>query len=167
MAGILPVYELGPITFNIAASNIVLGGNVVMIDPTNAGYVVAAKGTSAGVGSITVLGVSLTDGVGPSVSENSTDPLGNNILALTQYPNDCSVALYGVFNLVFAGACNFGELVRTVDGTTAGQTTAGQVYPYTNNSTTTYDQIVGRCVQPAGVASGGTGMVLIGIGAGA
>jgi hypothetical protein len=168
MSGTLPVYEKGPITLSVALSNVILGGNVVMSDPTNTGsnYVVAAKGPSSNKGAVTVIGVALNDAVGPSVSQGSTDPLGNAILALTQYPNQVTVALIGVFNLVYAGTCAFGGLVRTVDGATAGQTTAGQVYPYTAGSTT-YDEIIGKCIQPGGVtAVGATGLTIVGIGSG-
>jgi len=78
MAGAQVVYQKGPITFPVAASNIVLGGNVVMVDSVNTGSnnVVAAKGASSNKGSVTVIGVALTDAVGPSLSQNATDPLG-------------------------------------------------------------------------------------------
>lgn len=161
MTGILPVYEKGPITFTVGGSNVVMGGQVVMVDTVNTGSVVAAKGTGASHGSLTVIGVALDDAIGPSASQNATDPLGNAITSIHQYPNVTTVLIVGVVRLVYQAACTFGTLVRTVDS--AG--TAGQVAAYTGGSTT-YDEIIGRCIEPLGVSGAGqTGLTVFGFGA--
>lgn len=162
MSGAIPVYERGPITFPVGGSNIILGGQVVEIDPANSGCVRAAITTGgSGGGSITVVGVALNDAVGPSVSQNSSDPLGNNIPSLSLYPNYVSVQIFGVFMLTSgSGAIAFGQMVQT-----AGASPAGQIKAYTHG-TTGYDEIIGRCIDTTFTGTGTTGKVLVGVGCG-
>lgn len=151
MSGVLPVYERGPITFPVLASVIITGGQMVEYDATNGGGAVRP----AGAGSVTCIGVALDDAVGPSVSQGSTDPLSNAITSLTQYPNYVSVALMGVFRVTYAAACNFGELVICAAN--------GQVTPYVAG-TSTYDEIVGRCIDMNVTGASVTGLTVIGFG---
>jgi hypothetical protein len=165
VSGALPVYELnkgGGITFAVAGSNIINGGQVVEIDTANAGCVKAAVNAGGlNGGSIYAIGVALNDAVGPSVSQNSNDPLGNNILALSQYPNVVTVAVFGVFLLTSgSGAISYGSMV-----TTCGATPAGQIKAYTHGSTSP-EELIGRCIDSSFTGTGTTGKVLVGVGLG-
>lgn len=135
MSGLYPVTRSGPDTYEVSTTTV--GGQLVMVD----GVTGKIKPTTGVVN--TVLGVALTDAV-PAGS-------GSN-LAFGTAPKTTSVA-YGPSTVVLTAAANiaFGQLVVAA--------AAGQVTP---GSTPTYDQIVGRCVEPAGIVSGSTGRIRLG-----
>lgn len=142
MAGLLPVYERGPITYPVAGSTVVTGGQ--MVDAVAGGSVAPSA-----AGSLICLGVALADAIGPSANQNSTDGLGNTVTNLTVIQPYVAVAFSGVYMLTYAANCNFGAYVKTA--------ASGQVTPWIDG-TDDVAKIVGRCLQAAGATSGQTGL---------
>lgn len=140
MPGVVPRYESGPITYEVVEA--VVGGQLVE----------ARTASKVGVGaaaSVKILGVATKD------AKPYADPAGTidgnpsiNLSAPTQY---VAVANRGVWPVTFSSAAAFGDpLVATADGKVAP---AG--------ATPDARTIVGRCVEPAGVASGAVGLARI------
>lgn len=133
MSGVYPVTQLGPDTYTVSAT--VTGGQLVFPDSSNPGMVKPTTGAVDGV-----LGVALNDAV-PAGSGSNT--------AFGTAPSTTSVA-YGpaTVQLTASGNIVFGALVSSA---AAGAVTSG--------GTPTYDLIVGRCVEPAGITSGAKGRI--------
>jgi hypothetical protein len=133
MSGVYPVTQLGPDTYPVSAT--VTGGMLVFPDSGNAGQV---KPTTGAVGG--VLGVALNDAV-PAGSGSNT--------AFGTAPSTTSVA-YGPATVALkaSGAIAFGALVVAA--------ASGQVATVGAN---TFDLVIGRCVEPAGIASGAVGRI--------
>lgn len=137
MPGTRRVMQLGPETMTVSAA--VIGGRLVEADTANPGFV-----KHAGAGSVLVAGVAMTDG--QPAGSAPTNPLN-----LAWARPDVAVA-YGPadVDVTFAAAANYMQHLIAAAG--------GQVTPYIAG-TSTYDQIVGRCATPAGVASGAVGRI--------
>lgn len=132
MAGTYPVTQLGPDTYEVSAT--VTGGQLVMVD----GSTGKVKPTTGVVSN--VLGVALTDAV-PAGSGSNT--------AFGTAPKTTSVA-YGpaTVKLTAAGTIAFGALVTSAASGQVATIGAG-----------TFDQAIGRCVEPAGLTVGVVGRI--------
>lgn len=132
MAGTFPVTQLGPDTFEVSTATV--GGNVVMVD----GATGKIKPTTGVV--TAVLGVALTDAVPAGTSTN---------LTFGTAPKTTTVA-YGpaTVRCTAAGTIAFGALVTSA--------AAGQVATI---GAGTFDQAIGRCVEPAGLTVGVAGRI--------
>lgn len=134
------VTKSGPRTYT--PGEVVQGGQVL---EARAGGVVGV----AAAGSVTVVGVGLTDAQPPA--ELQTGPV-NGVLNASPLPDKVAVAYAGIETLVvYAGAAAFGDrLVAAAAG--AVDVAAEESDPRA---------IVGICTAPAGVAAGKTGLARI------
>lgn len=159
MAGIRPVQEKGPLTFlatTLANGGLIKGGQLVEPDAAT------GKIKVAGVASAAVLGVATGD-ASPSdhTNANTTDDWGNPVVNAQYPPNEVAVAYQGVWRLTAAGAINFGDfVVAAANGAVAAVAAAGATYAAAEINNTR--SIVGRCVEPGGIAAGATGKILLG-----
>jgi hypothetical protein len=151
MPGVKPTFDRGPLTFS--ATTIANGGNI------KGGSLVEPDGTTgriktAGANSVKVLGVALGDAAGSDyAASDTTDAWGNVTAAMGHLvPNETAVAYQGVFKLKASAAIAFGELVIAAAN--------GEIAP--NGAGTDALRIVGRCVEPGGIASGARGKILLG-----
>jgi hypothetical protein len=144
MAGIRPVLEQGPLTFD-ANVNIV-GGMVVMVDGTTGRIKPSTAGTPL------FLGVALGDASAFSnTNADTTDAWGNPVANAHVPPVEVAVAWRGVYRLTASGAIAFGALV--VAGTNGVVVT---------RAAETMDAVIGKCVEPGGIANGQRGKILLG-----
>lgn len=160
MPGVRPVYEKGPLTFMAtvtANGGLIKGGQLVEPDGTTGKIKVAGNGSAA------VLGVATGD-ASPSnyVNADSTDSWGNPVVQGGLYPpNEVAVAYQGVWRLKVAAATAtvpFGARVKAAAN--------GEIQLHSQTAAATYDQIVGKCVEPGGIAAGAEGKILLdGVGA--
>lgn len=133
MSGVLPVLWDGPDTCEVSAA--VTGGQLVEVDGST------GKVKPASAGSKTVLGVALEDG--QPAGSAPTNPVNTS-----WPPAQISIADDVDIRVTYAAVATYGVwLVAAANG---------QVTPYTSG-TSTFDQVVGRCTEPAGVAAGATG----------
>jgi hypothetical protein len=151
MAGIKPVLEFGPLTFSANVN--INGGQLVEPDSANPGFIKPASS-----GTTKCLGVAIGDAAGlPTPSQSGTDAWGNPTYMAQLPPNEVGVAVHGVWRLTAKGAIAFGDYV--IVGSTAGTVSSGGATPNPL-------QVVGRCVDPAGIADGARGKILLfGVGA--
>jgi hypothetical protein len=150
MAGALPKFKHGPVSYQVASA--VSGGQLVMPNSTTAGDVKVKAATAAAT---TVLGVAATDAAPltePALPTGTDD--NNPLLESSALMPNTAVYNHVVINVTYTGAANFGELL------VAGA--SGQVTAYTAG-TSTYDTVVGRCVQPGGVAAAGVGLMFVNV----
>lgn len=152
MPGILPVFDKGPLTFS--ASTIAAGGNI------KGGMMVEADGVTqrikpASANSATCLGVAMGDASASDYSSaDTTDPWGNTVVSAFSPPNELAVAWQGVFVLKVAATSAtvpFGALVKCAAN--------GEITLHSTGGAATFDIIVGRCVEPGGIAAGARGKI--------
>jgi len=136
MAGAVPVYTTGNKTYEVNVA--VTGGQLVM--PDTGGKIKPATATAA-----SVLGVAAKDAIPTSTNQN---PSGSIMLS----PTSPYTAVWnsGVWRLAATAAINFGQTVK------AGA--SGSVVPWVSG-TDAADTIVGRCVEPLGIANGASGEI--------
>lgn len=142
MAAVVVKFEKGPITFQAGAP--VLGGRFVK--PDGAGKVIHATSLAKNV-----LGVAQTDAGATGLTHD-----GVNITTVHS-PSEVAVIMFGAVRVEFTQDCAFGDLV------VAGAN--GMVIPYVSG-THTYDQILGRCIEPGGVdfvSGSARGLVFVGL----
>jgi hypothetical protein len=154
-----PVFDRGPITY--LATTIANGGNI------KGGQLVEPDGTTGKIKVCTALSVAClgvaTGNTSASDYSNAdtTDTWGQTVVNAQYPPNEVSVGYQGIWKLKVAAATTtvpFGALVKAA--------AAGEVQLHSQGAAATYDMIVGRCVEPAGIAAGATGKILLaGIGA--
>lgn len=151
MAGLRPVFEKGPLTF--PASTIANGGNIragmfVMPDAAT-GRIRPTTGAVA-----TCLGLAIGDAAASDFSNADTVDTWNNPIVNAQFPpNELAVAYQGVWRLVNPSGATvaFGALIVTAaNGAWAAR------------AAETLDLVVGRCVEPGGIANGARGKILLG-----
>ena len=137
MPGVIPRQQMGPDTFEVSVA--VTGGQLVV--PTTGGKV-----GPAGAAAANVLGVALNDA--QAAGSAPTNPIN------TGWPSaQVAVARDVDVRITYATAANFGDkLVSAANG---------QVAPIGAAAATDARQIVGRCTEPAGVATGAVGRALI------
>lgn len=161
MAGIRVVFEKGPLTF--LATTVANGGNIpagVFVEPDGTGTG-ATRIKPATAGSVKVLGVAIGDASGSNFSvSNATDAWGRPTVDHgLQPPNEVAVAYQGVWRLKVVGRVEFGDPVKVGAG---GLPTA-----HGAGTAATLGQVVGRCVEPGGIADGAVGKILVDCGVGA
>jgi len=145
MANAVPAYESGPITYQV--NQAVVGGQIVQLD--TGGMVKPAVANS-----VIALGVATKDAIPTGTNQNPTVvgvPQSINLSPISAYT---AVAMTGVWRLTNGGggALALGDLVVCA--------ASGAVQKYTAG-TSTFDQIIGKCVDPAGIAAGQVGLILI------
>lgn len=141
MAGIYPKNLHGPLTYT--ASAVVLGGQLVTVNPTVAGTV-----RPAGAAETIILGVANAD-ARPYVESEAypTTVYGAQSMDASVPGDVVSVGHIGVYRLQASGAVAFGALVQPA--------AEGRVASHSGG------QVVGRCVEASGIASGERGAVLL------
>lgn len=132
MPGLYPTRQTGPDTYEVSVA--VTGGQLVMPDATT-GKVKPTTGAVA-----TVLGVALNNGV-PAGSGAVND--------FSVYPSKIDVA-YGPMTVKIKAATDIAFGVAVVSAALGQVGTVGSG---------TFDQIVGRCVEPGGITSGNAGLI--------
>jgi hypothetical protein len=138
------VLEHGPEAFHDCGTNTIIGGRLVMPDAAT-GYI---KHTTAAT--TKCLGVA-TDDAGPLAGQSVS---GYDVTSAI-LPSETAVAFRGVWKLEFSVAAAFGDLlVADADG---------KVKPYTAG-TSTFDQIIGKCVERSGVLINTRGKVRLTLG---
>jgi hypothetical protein len=132
MPGSYPVLQLGPATYTVSAA--VTGGQLVMVDGST-GKVKPTTGAAVAC-------------LGMATSDASPAGSGTNLNYAT--PRSEVSVVYGPAEVVLtaAGTIAFGALVVAAANGQVVTVGAG-----------TFDQVVGRCTEPAGIASGATGRV--------
>lgn len=144
MAGVRPRFERGsPLTFNANVN--ITGGQLVEPDAATG----RIKPTAAA--SAKCLGVATGDASAFGyANSNTTDDWGNPVVNAQFPPNEVAVANQGVWDLTAAGAIAFGDLVTSAANGACATIGAG-----------TFGQVIGRCVEPAGIADGAKGKILL------
>ena len=146
MAGIRPVLEFGPLSFSANVN--INGGQLVEPDAGNPGFIKPATAATT-----KCLGVAHGDAAGlPAPNKTSSDAWGNPTYMAHVPPNEVAVAIHGVWRLTASGAIPFGNYV--VCGANGVVVDGG--------ATPNALQVVGRCVEPGGIADGARGKILLG-----
>lgn len=130
MAGSYPFLELGPATYQ--ANVTVTGGQLVMPDSTT------GKVKPATAAATSVLGMAMTDASPAGSGSNVNFATNPPDVAVAYGPAD--VYLTTTADIAFGGLCIAAA--------------AGKVAPIASG---TFDQVVAKCTDPAGVLSGATG----------
>lgn len=143
MAGVDQVTKTGPKTFTPA--EVILGGQLV--EARTGGRIGVAAAAS-----VKVLGVALSDAQSPdtAAAPPTADQFGRPIVNALPIATSVAVAYGGAeVRLTYSAAATFGALLVS--------TGAGKVGPAAAAADAAL--IVGRCTEPAGVATGKTGLV--------
>jgi hypothetical protein len=152
MAGIRPVFEKGPLTF--AATTTANGGTI------SGGKFVIPDGTTGRIrvcnaaGATNVIGLATGDAAPSDYSNADTaDPWGNPVVNAQFPPNEVAVAYQGVWRVRNSSGATipFGALV-----------VASAVGEAQARAAETMDAVVGKCVEPGGIAAGARGKILLG-----
>jgi hypothetical protein len=138
MAAVVVKYENGPVTFTASAP--VLGGRVVKAD--GSGGVIHST-----AGAVNFFGVAQTDAAATGLTHD-----GPNITTVHS-PTEVAVIMRGAVRCEFTADCAAGALVVCAAD--------GKVTPYTPG-TSTFDQIVGRCLAAVDVSENPRGLVFVG-----
>lgn len=145
MSGVVPVHECGPITYDVAATKVVTGGQLV--EAVSGGTV-----QPAAAGSKKVLGVATRDARADQ-TDTGTTAYGQPFTDYSWPPPRVAVAHEGTWRLTYAAAANFGDLLKAAAN--------GQVTPINTTGGDTLDMVVGQCRERGNVASGATGETLL------
>lgn len=154
MPGLLPTQFKGPLTFS--ATTVANGGNIkggMLVQPDG----VTGRIMPAAAASATCLGVAEGDASASDyANSDTTDTWGNTVVNAQYPPNEVAVAFQGVFKLKVAATSAtvpFGALVKCAAN--------GEVTLHSTTAAATFDVIIGRCVEPAGIAAGARGKINI------
>jgi hypothetical protein len=143
MTAIAPRFTEGPVTFTTIGA--VTGGQVV--------DGVAGGVQPSGAASNVVVGVAVSDSLPASTSQAPTVPGAPVAVNLAPYPSQVAVASEGVYPVTYAAAATFGQRLITA---ASGQVTPAGAAPDAR-------QVIGICYEPAGVALGAVGAMLLAI----
>jgi hypothetical protein len=140
MPGSLPHIKHGPGSYQVSAA--VAGGTLVAADASPATTV-----STAGVGSILVLGVAGNDAAPIPNQAGATDTAagGAPLLDISVAPDYVSVYYQADMHVTYAANCQFGTLLKAAAN--------GTVTPWVDGTDTHPAYIVGRCTQPGGVTT--------------
>jgi hypothetical protein len=136
--GSLPHFKSGPDSYQVSAA--VAGGTLVAADGAAATTV-----STAGAGSILVLGVAGNDAAPIPTQAGATDTAagGAPLLDISVVSDYTSVHHGEDMHVTYAANCAFGTLLKAAAN--------GQVTPWVSGTDTLPATIVGRCTQPGGV----------------
>jgi hypothetical protein len=138
MAGVVPRYDDGPVTFQCSDSASIVGGMLVESDAGS-----PAKVQPASAGSQVSIGVATNDTVGVSVSQVPTVPgTTSPSINAALLPPYVAVASDGVYPVRYAATTAFGARLKCAAN--------GQVTPWVSG-TDNAELIVGICYEPGGV----------------
>lgn len=154
-----PIFDRGPLTYlatTIANGGNIKGGQLVMPDGTT-GKIKPTTGAD-----VDCLGVAMGNASASDYSNaDTTDTWGQTVVNAQYPPNEVAVGYQGVWKLTATNATiAFGALVVAAAN--------GQVAAYTNaaaGAVSLAHRVIGRCVEPGGIAANGTGKILLGGGA--
>jgi len=138
MSGVVPSYEHGPITYEVNVA--VTGGQLVEPDAAT-GRIKPATALSK-----KCLGVAMKDAIPTTTNQNATQ------LTTAPVPAYVAVDHMRVFKLTAVGAIAFGDQV--VCGAAGTVSTVGA---------NTFDTVIGRCVEPLGIANGAKGLIRLSV----
>lgn len=154
MSSVVPYNVQGPDTYVVSA--LIDGGVLVEPDGANPGKVkVATAGTTK------CLGVTLYSAA-PAGSIQGTTSYGEVVIDMSTLQEEVAVAWQGTYKLKATGAIAFGDLVVVAANGTVS--TAAAVTTPTPGDVTTTRAIVGRCVEPLGIAGGALGLIRLNLG---
>lgn len=143
MAGVIPKFTTGPVTYKVG--EVVPGGSLVAArDDLPAGTVGVA-----GAGSLRVLGVATKDAK-PASDPNSTDEFGNLRLDVSGVTDLVAVGV-GFYPVKYAATAKHGDALIAAAN--------GQVTPA--GATPDARSIVGYCAEVLGVTAGAVGLAKI------
>jgi hypothetical protein len=152
MTAVLPHYRQGPANFQVSA--LTFGGQLVENTNQTAGTTDLTVRPAA-AGSKAVLGVSGKDANVLATQTGTVNAFGATGIDISVLDDFTSVYFGGVDIFVwYAGACAPGVLL--IAGATGTVVTVGAG---------TFDQVIGRCTQPGGVAAGQLTQQIGGLGA--
>lgn len=152
MTAVLPHYRQGPANYQVSA--LTIGGQLVENTTQTAGTTDLTVRPSA-AGSKAVLGVAGKDANVLATQLGTVNAYGQTGIDISVLEDFTSVYFGGVDIFVwYAGACAPGVLL--IGGATGTVVTIGAG---------TFDQVVGRCTQPGGVAAGQLTQQIGGLGA--
>lgn len=140
MAGTYPKHLKGPLTFTVGAA--VTGGQLVAYDGTTGLIRPAVAADTA------ILGVAHAD-ARPVLEAEAypTTVYGAESVDVSVPGDEVAVGFFGVYELLADGAITVGDLVQPAAAGAVAKESGGQV--------------VGRCIQSGGIASGETGAILL------
>lgn len=141
MTTVIPRFDSGPVTFTALAT--IVGGQLV--DGAVGGVQPSAAGSNA------VVGVATTDAIPAGTSQAPTIPGVSVAVNAAPIPPYVAVANNGVWPLTYAASATFGQRLITAAN--------GQVTPAA--ATPDARQVIGICMEPAGVALGAVGATLL------
>jgi hypothetical protein len=154
MTAVVPYNKIGPDTYVVSA--LIDGG--VLVEPDGAA---PGKVKAATAGTTKCLGVTQYSAA-PSGAIQGNTSYGEVVIDMSTLQEEVAVAWQGTFSLKATGAVAFGDLVVCAAvGTVA---TAAAVTTPTPADVTTSRAIVGRCVEPLGIASGARGLIRLNLG---
>lgn len=142
MAGVIPKFVHGPVTYKVTGT--VRGGRLV--EAVDGGTV-----QEAAAGSLKVLGVATKDAKEGGSTFETADEFGNPVYSMVEVTEYVAVGNPGYWPVQYAAAAEFGEaLIAAADGTV---TPAG--------ATPDPLAVIGYCAEPDGVAEAGPGLAKI------
>lgn len=152
MTAVVPHYRQGPANFQVSA--LIIGGQLVENTTQTAGTTdLTVKPAVAG--SKAVLGVAAKDANVLAAQTGTVNAYGQTGIDISVLDDFTSVYFGGVdIPVWYAGACAQGVLL--IAGATGTVVTVGAG---------TFDQVIGRCTQPGGVAAGQLTQQIGGLGA--
>lgn len=139
MPGVVPRYTTASQTYEVVEQ--VTGGQLVEARA-------ASKIGVAGAGSAKCLGIARGDALPAGTAQDSTDVFGNPVIQTSPVNQYVTVSRAECYRVKYAAAASFGDLLKTA--------ALGQVTPWVSG-TDAAGLIIGRCVEPAGVALGALG----------
>jgi hypothetical protein len=138
---VIPRFDQGPVTFTALAT--IVGGQLV--DGAAGGVQPAAAASNVCVG------IATTDAIPAATSQAPTIPGITTAINAAPIPPYVAVANSGVWPVTYAAVATFGQRLVTAAN--------GQVTPAA--ATPDARQVVGICMEPAGVAGGAVGATLL------
>lgn len=145
MASVVPYNIQGPDTY---IANVLIAG-AVLVEPDAA----TGKVKVCTAGSVKCLGVALYSAA-PAGSIQGTTSYGEVVIDMSTLQEEVAVAWQGTYKLTATGAIAFGDpVICAANGTVsvAGATPDART-------------VIGKCVEPAGIAGGAVGLIRLNLG---
>lgn len=145
MASVVPINTAGPDTYDVNV--LVPGGVLVEVDAAT------GKIKTCTAGSVKCLGVAHYAGA-PQGSITGTTTYGETVIDMSTLQTEIAVGWQGTYKLTATGAIAFGDpVIAAASGTVsvAGATPDART-------------LIGKCVEPAGIAGGQVGLIRLNLG---